>query len=97
MQANLLIEDLSDHLLCVLSLNKGSRIYKTKITIESWSLTKAAQLITLEPNLKVLTGINYSSQLKIMLMTAMNDWLIDLLMLLTIYCFEKVCQFLLEK
>ena len=35
MQANLLIEDLSDHLPCIVSLNKGSRIYKTKITIES--------------------------------------------------------------
>ena len=33
MQANLLIEDLSDHLPCIVSLNKGSRIYKTKNTI----------------------------------------------------------------
>ena len=35
MQANFLIEDLSDHLPCIGSLNKGSRIYKTKITVES--------------------------------------------------------------
>ena len=35
MQENLQIEDLSDHLTCIVSLNKGSRIYKTKITIES--------------------------------------------------------------
>ena len=41
MQANLLIEDLSDHLSCIVSLNKVSRIYKTKITIESQNLTKA--------------------------------------------------------
>ena len=33
MQANLLIEDLSDHLPYIVSLNKGSRIYNTKITI----------------------------------------------------------------
>ena len=35
MQANLLIEDFSDHLQYIVSLNNGSRTYKTKITIES--------------------------------------------------------------
>ena len=35
MWANLLTEDFNDHLVSIVSLNKGSRIYKTKISIES--------------------------------------------------------------
>ena len=35
MNANLLIEDLNDHLPCIVPLDKGTRIYKMKIYMES--------------------------------------------------------------